>query len=436
MPHSGRAGGAWARALDLARETPPERNRYVDFLRAVSILVVVLGHWLMAAPRVTAEGASLGHMLDLAPWTRWLTWALQVMPTFFLVGGFANATSWESARAKGRGYGEWLHSRALRLVGPILPLLVVWAGLAVAARLGGVGLEMVRIGSQVALVPTWFLAVYLGVVLLVPWTRAAWRRWGFVSFAVPALAAAAVDGWGLFQGHSWLRWVNYACVWVAVHQLGYAWREGRLAGARRGLGWAASGLLVVAALVGSGAYPVSMVGVPGEEISNTLPPTFALLAFAVLQIGLVLAVEAPARRRLADERMWAATVLVNVRIMTLYLWHSTVLVLVIGALVALGGPGLGLAPGSAAWWWARIPWVLLLALLLWPFLAFFGRFERTPAGRPPPAWRLVAGSLLLCGGIGVLSLLGIAADNPLGLTPLVALPLAGAALAEVRAGSS
>lgn len=436
MPPQGRVEGAWGRALAMARATPSERNRYVDFLRAVSILVVVVGHWLMAAPRVTAEGASLGHMLDLAPWTRWLTWALQVMPTFFLVGGFANATSWESARAKGRGYGEWLHARALRLVGPILPLLVVWAGLAVAARLGGVGLEMVRIGSQVALVPTWFLAVYLGVVLLVPWTRAAWRRWGFVSFAVPALAAAAVDWWGLFQGHSWLRWVNYACVWVAVHQLGYAWREGRLAGPRRGLVWAAGGLLVVAALVAPGAYPVSMVGVPGEEVSNTLPPTFALLAFAVMQIGLVLAVEAPVRRRLAGERIWAATVLVNARIMTLYLWHSTVLVLVIGALVALGGPGLGLAPGSAAWWWARIPWVLLLGLLLWPFLAFFARFERTPAGRPPPAWRLVAGSLLLCAGIGVLSLLGIAADNSLGLTPLVALPLAGAALAEVRAGAS
>jgi hypothetical protein len=39
-------------ALDLARQTPLTRNRYVDLLRAVSIFVVVLGHWLMAAPQV------------------------------------------------------------------------------------------------------------------------------------------------------------------------------------------------------------------------------------------------------------------------------------------------------------------------------------------------------------------------------------------------
>jgi len=431
MPEQERTGGAWARAVELARATPATRNRYVDFLRAASILVVVLGHWLMAAPRVTAEGASLGHMLDLAPWTRWLTWALQVMPTFFLVGGFANATSWESARAKGRGYGEWLHGRTVRLIGPILPLLVVWSLLGVAARVGGVSLEMVRIGSQVALVPTWFLAVYLGVALLVPWTRAAWRRFGLASFAVPAAAAAAVDWWGLVEGHGWLRWLNYACVWIAVHQLGYAWKAGLLSGPRRGLSWAGGGLIAAGALVGWGPYPVSMVGVPGEAISNTLPPTLALLAFAVLQIGLVLALEAPARRRLEGERTWAATVLINASIMTLYLWHSTVLVLAIGALVVLGGPGLGLEPGTAAWWWSRIPWVLLLALLLWPFLALFGRFERPAAGAAPASWRLVAGSMLLCGGIGVLSLLGIAADNALGLSPFVALPLAGALLAGV-----
>jgi fucose 4-O-acetylase-like acetyltransferase len=432
MPEARMPGGVWGRALALARQTPAARNRYVDFLRAASILVVVLGHWLMAAPRVTAAGAELGHMLDMAPWTRWLTWALQVMPTFFLVGGFANATSWESARAKGRGYGEWLQSRAARLIGPIVPLLLAWAALAVAARFGGVSLEVLRIGSQVALVPTWFLAVYLGVVLVVPWTWAAWRRWGLASFAVPALAAAAVDWSALVAGLSGLRWLNYAFVWIAVHQLGYAWKEGHLAGARHGLPWAGGGLLAAAALVGWGPYPVSRVGVPGQEISNTLPPTVALLAFAVLQVGLVLSCEAPVRRWLAGERVWAATVLVNASIMTLYLWHSTVLVLTIGALVALGGPGLGPAPGTAVWWWSRVPWAALLAVLLWPFLALFGRFERAAAGeRVPAAWRLVVGSLLLCGGIGLLSLRGIAADNALGLTPFVVLPLAGAALAGV-----
>ncbi len=40
----------WSRAGDLAEATPGERNRYVDFLRAASILVVIFRHWLVAAP--------------------------------------------------------------------------------------------------------------------------------------------------------------------------------------------------------------------------------------------------------------------------------------------------------------------------------------------------------------------------------------------------
>ncbi len=52
---------------------------------------------------------------------------------------------------------------------------------------------MIFIGSKVALVPVWFLAVYIMVVAMVPLTYAAWRRWDFVSVVVPVMAAALVD---------------------------------------------------------------------------------------------------------------------------------------------------------------------------------------------------------------------------------------------------
>jgi len=34
----------WSKARELAVMTPPERNRWVDFLRAISIMAVVFGH--------------------------------------------------------------------------------------------------------------------------------------------------------------------------------------------------------------------------------------------------------------------------------------------------------------------------------------------------------------------------------------------------------
>ncbi|MEQ1755165.1 MAG: hypothetical protein ABL973_13650 [Micropepsaceae bacterium] len=66
----------WRNARELA---PPERNRWVDFLRAVSILAVVCGHWLMAGVYVDGAGTlQRGDLLSVSTWAAWLTWVFQV----------------------------------------------------------------------------------------------------------------------------------------------------------------------------------------------------------------------------------------------------------------------------------------------------------------------------------------------------------------------
>ncbi len=77
----------WMTAVSLADQTPPERNRYVDFLRAVSITFVIIGHWLISTAYYVNGNLTPGHMLGIQPWTQWLTWLFQVMPVFFFVGG-------------------------------------------------------------------------------------------------------------------------------------------------------------------------------------------------------------------------------------------------------------------------------------------------------------------------------------------------------------
>ena len=427
-----RAGaGAWSRASELAARTPESRNRYVDFLRAASILVVVFGHWLMAAPSVGGGGFTLSDMLKVAPWSRWLTWLFQVMPVFFIVGGYSNAASWEAARRSGQDYAAWIAGRLQRLVRPILPLLLVWTVLGLVAHQIGVRPELIRVGSQAALIPTWFLAVYVMVVVVAPATHWLWRRWGMKSFWAMVLGAVVVDAVGFTTAYSEVRWANYAFVWLAVHHLGYLWWDGRMAGARA-LPWALGGLAALFFLVTVADYPVSMISVPGEEVSNSRPPTLALLGLGAFHAGLVLALEAPARRWLRRARPWTATVLVNGTIMTLFLWHVTVLVLAVGLAYLLGGIGLGLAPNSGAWWATRPLWIALLFLILLVFVAGFGRFEQLARARPaslPSAWQSVTGAIAVCGGLAVLALGGIGAPGFLGIrTGVLLLTFAGAAL--------
>jgi fucose 4-O-acetylase-like acetyltransferase len=424
----------WVQAANLAAKTPESRNRYVDFLRAVSICAVVFGHWLMAAPYVNGGAINITSMLEHQEWTRWITWAFQVMPVFFLVGGYSNCISWQSAQRKGRTYSEWLQVRLQRLIGPVLPLIVMWIILAAGAQ--GIGLrpEMVKVASQMALIPIWFLAVYVFVVVLVPITYAAWQRHGFKSFGILVLAAVIDDLLFFAADLQALGWLNYAFVWLAIHQLGYAWRDGYMAGARQGLTWVVGGAVVLVGLITIGPYPVSMVSVPGQEVSNTLPPKIAMLALGIVQCGLLLSIEAPMRRWLSRATPWTAVVLVNSMIMTVFLWHLTASTLAIGCALWFNDVGLKITPGSNTWWAIRPVWLLVYLLALLPFALGFGRFERGTAGnRIYPSWRLVTGAILICAGLALLALDGVVGDGWLGLRVAVLfLPFAGAALAGVN----
>ena len=164
------------------------------------------------------------------------------MPVFFLVGGYANALSWRSARARGTTYGGWLRARLRRLTIPVLPLMVFWAVVAPVAHALGASGETLRIASRASLVPTWFLAAYVVVVSRRPADPAAVGALGLGQRRRRAGARRA----GRLREHHERRapagLPQLPVVWGAVHQLGYAWLDGSLAGTGRRLALAAVGL--------------------------------------------------------------------------------------------------------------------------------------------------------------------------------------------------
>jgi hypothetical protein len=429
---------AWSRAAELADRTPPSRNRYVDFLRAMSMLVVTIGHWLAAAPYFDATGTlTTSHILTVAPWTAWLTWMLQVMPIFFMVGGYANGISWRAARRDRRTYAAWIEGRLRRLVWPIVPLLAAWVAIVAIEYTRGVRPELIRYGSQVAFIPIWFLAVYIMIVLLVPMLEVAWARFGMKAFWALTAAAVAVDVMYFAGGVLWLGFANYLFVWGAIFLLGYAWLDQRFSDRRMLLVYACLAFVTLLLLVHLAPYPVSMIGIPEDPISNTTPPKAILIALAVMQGGLLLAMEAPARRWLAGRAAWTATVAVNANIMTLFIWHLTATTLVVLAAYLAGGIGLRLEPGSAGWWWARLPWVIANAIALAPLIVAFGRFERLRAAQAPPApaWHYAAGALMTCAGLALLAAQGVGGYGRFGLNVWgLALALAGIGLVVGRIG--
>jgi hypothetical protein len=356
------------------------------------------------------------------------------MPIFFVVGGFSNGMSWAATQRKGGHYSDWFGSRVQRLINPVLPLFLIWTLFAMFGTVMGVERGIVSMAAQLALIPVWFLSVYLMVSALAPLTWKLWQRFGLGSFFGFVVAAILTDIARVQFEIPYLPLANFLFVWLGIHQLGYAWNQGHFANPVKALGWAVAGGTALACLIGFGPYPVSMIGASDTAFSNSMPPSLALFGLGVTQIGLVLALEPWGRRMLDNMTVWTATVLLNGMIMSVYLWHLTAFVLVMVIAWLMGGVGLYVMPGTAEWWLTRPIWFALYIIALLPMIALFARFEQArkmperPA--PVPRWRLLIGLALICAGLGFTAAISIA--SPLGVTGvrlwLVALPFVGAAL--------
>ncbi|MFD4791867.1 acyltransferase family protein [Streptomyces anulatus] len=367
---------------ELAGATPATRDRYVDLLRVASLGAVVLGHWLMAA--VTPDG--VGNLLAVVPALQPLTWLLQVMPVFFFVGGFSHALSYRSLlrkRPEGTAdsvYSAFLRARLQRLLRPTMVFVLVWGAAALLVQLLGGGGGLTGVTLRMVTQPLWFIGIYLAMVAFTPPLLKLHERYGWAAFAGLAGAAVAVDVLRFAAGVPYVEFLNFAFVWLAVHQLGFLRADGRI---HRPALLAGAGLVTAGALVAFGPYPLSMVGMPGEKVSNMAPPTLALLAHGLWLVGAVELLRAPAARLLERPRIWRTVVAANGVAMTAFLWHLTAMFGVYGAMLALDVelP----APASAAWW-AQVPLrIALAAALTAGLVAAFRTFERPAAPTAPGA---------------------------------------------------
>ncbi|MFE2142575.1 acyltransferase [Streptomyces sp. NPDC059456] len=418
-------------AKDLAEATPGSRDRYVDLLRVASLGTVLLGHWLMAA--VSSDG--IGNLLALVPALQVLTWGLQIMPVFFFVGGFSHALSYRSLARRSDGrpvYAAFLRARLQRLLRPTLVFVLLWTAGALAVQLAGGG-EGKLTGAALRLVtqPLWFIGIYLAMVAFTPALLELHRRWGWGAFALLAGSAAAVDVLRFALTVPYAGFLNFLFVWLAVHQLGFLRADGRIT---RPVLLAAAGLAGAVLLVAYGPYPLSMVGMPGEKVSNMAPPTLALLAHGIWLVGAVELLKAPAAALLARPRVWRTVVAANGIAMTAFLWHLTAMLAVYAAQLGLG---LRLPEPATAAWWAQVPLRLLAAAgLTGVLVALLRRFEapaRTAAA--PGSGPLAALGTILC----LLGILGLSMTGLGGLLQghsavLIALPVTAPAAIGMALG--
>lgn len=394
----------------------PNREPVVDFLRAVSLVAVVVIHLFMAD--VTSEGGVIvfGNIVDGRGWWPPVTWFVQIMPLFFIAGGYAAAASWTRTAATGGTPFVFVRARVQRLVPTALVMIGLLGVLLIGARIAGAPEDVLAAGGWWIARPLWFLGVYVVVnCLLAPYLHRWHRRMPHLAIAALVGAAVTVDvvvavaGWELFGV------LNFVFVWASIQQIGFWMFDGAHHRLSRSRAWTllVASVAVVALLIGWFGYPADLI------LNANVPANVSLIAVGVAQFALLRLLYPRLSRLVRVGRVAAVTGWVNARSLSLYVWHVPVLALIL-AVALVHNAQLPEAAFTGEWWQMRLQLLgLSVALTCWlcnalaPVEAYRPgppRFTRFTAGRIPQAALVTiavtgvvaAVVLLLAFGIGVL----------------------------------
>ncbi|GAA2640522.1 acyltransferase family protein [Paractinoplanes durhamensis] len=314
------------------------RNRYLDLLRAIATVRVVVYH-------------SSG-------WTA-LTIVFPAMSVMFALAGSMMAASLDR-------YGPWAVERRLHR---LLPALWVLVGVAVPAMLAAglvwdwkILLWAFPIEDPPAtgfwlegLAAMWYLRDFLWLVLLSPLALPLFRRAPLVTILVPYVALAVITFAGLTPPPVLRDLALYGGAWL----LGFAHHDGMLKlTARR---WWLIGALAIAGATWAFTHP----GPRGLDL-NDIPLGNALWSAAFILVALGINPMVRPRRILT---------ILNARALTIYLWHVPFIVVVARFATWSGLPIFG---------WVGISWrLVVVTLLLTGVVLAVGWIEDVSAGRRP-----------------------------------------------------
>lgn len=364
-----------------------QRDTFIDCLRVLSVTCIVLGHWLSAKVWWNSGHVGVSSIVSDVPGFSVASWVFMAVPVIFFVGGFSNFVALDRCRELDRGIRKFYGKRLRRLLRPVVFFIGCWAAAETLSHLfslGGQGLlRAVTLKGDGPFGPLWFVAVYLGVIIICPYLVRLHFKWQSAVPTVLALGCIGIDFLRFVEHVPVVGWLNLGLAWLFPHQLGFFYADGSFSrlSLKTVVGMSGLGLAGLISSSGMGVYAPAIGKVHALAISNMAPPTFMIVSLSLFQIGLVLS----CRRRLlsALRRHWAEHVVhrLTAVTMSIFLWHMTALLV---ALVLLSPAKLSASGVSLTSWWVQRPiWLVVSTVVLGVVTKFVAWTEIAGWANPP-----------------------------------------------------
>ena len=365
------------------------RDLSIDFVRVFSIILVVVLHTMMVGLSIDSSGkVTQINPLEKLDWFPVASWFGQIMPLFFVAGGFAAWVGWDSVKRKGGTWKEYLRSRAIRLLYPVAIFYGIWLiGIGLAVHVFNVDLSLMEMFLAGIGMPLWFVVAYILCQIFTPIIVIAHKSKPFLTLTVLLTGVVIVDLLCWLFNQPLIGLVNLLFVWLFATQLGFFLAQPVFAPSKL--------LLIVGVIAGFGltAVVVALNFYPADMLANLNPPKLPLVFIGVAWACLFTLLRPGIRQLMTLKPVQAVVFVIGSRAMTVYLWHLPVVV-ALSSLV-LVAPNIIPSPGDEFFWLSRflllVPVfgiVLLISLVL-------ARFETGPkVGATPKPSALLSGVII------------------------------------------
>ena len=310
--------------------TSISRERFIDFTKILGLFFLVINSFLFLRLEESGGEIFVTNLSSNSQSLIVISWFTAGMSLFFFSMGFNNLIAWYSNVARDGSQWNYLVDRINTLLGPVLVwiftstiILNIMSRSSIFPNYLTTAEDGIMPSIEFILWPLWLVSIYLVMVLFAPLTIFLHKKYPYMTVFTLFTITVLIDNIDFSFNFSYIKLFNYLFFWIAIHQLGYFYADGKIQvinkNVFRYIAVFAYGYLFYQISV-SEKY-LSLASYRLSSLNNEDPPTTLYLIASIGLISFVFTLKTLIEKMLSNQKLWLLISHIHANIYTIYLWH-------------------------------------------------------------------------------------------------------------------
>ena len=215
--------------------TSISRERFIDFTKIIGLIFLITNSFSLLRFQESGGELFVENLSVNSQSLTVFTWFTAGMSLFFFSMGFNNLIAWYSNVGRDGSQWNYLVDRINTLLGPV----IVWIFsstivLNILSRSENfpnyltTSQDGIMPSVEFILWPLWLVSIYLVMVIFAPFTIFLHKKYPYATVLGLITMTILIDNIDFSLNLSYIRLFNYLFFWIAIHQLGYFYADGKI----------------------------------------------------------------------------------------------------------------------------------------------------------------------------------------------------------------